>query len=221
MLEDIKTLIHIFFFLIWRSFLFEKQPENQQQTFGHFYATQNRGTFNLWSLRFSTDGLWDRYPVHRGDGHRNDEDSRGNCAIHYQEHPSCGFNCPLIKMRNEVFWALKQACKTSALINKWKCDLPSQEGITGQTSMDHICHRPPDMEEETNETLWLHLECRVQFWVPQFTRDLVRSNQVQWWSTRIFSGLETVMCKERLRVGFVQSGERETLLPSTLPNERV
>lgn len=34
---------------------------------------------------------------------------------------------------------------------------------------------------------------------------LVRLNQVQWWSTSIISGLETMMCKERLRFGFVQS----------------
>lgn len=36
---------------------------------------------------------------------------------------------------------------------------------------------------------------------------LVRLNQVQWWSTEIISVLETVMCKGRLRFGFVQFGD--------------
>lgn len=39
----------------------------------------------------------------------------------------------------------------------------------------------------------------------------IKLSAVQW----LFSGLETMMRKDRLRAGFAQSGEGETLLSST------
>ncbi|KAK4822096.1 hypothetical protein QYF61_009796 [Mycteria americana] len=44
-----------------------------------------------------------------------------------------------------------------------------------------------------------HLECRAQFWAPQYTKDMDILDRVQQTATKMIKGLEHLSCEERLR----------------------
>ena len=54
-----------------------------------------------------------------------------------------------------------------------------------------------------------HLECWVQFWDPQYRRDMGLPEEVPPRAVKMIKGLEHLSPEERLRAGTVQTGEEK------------